>query len=56
MSYVHAHFIKTKSIKGAVDYKHSKEYKKLYKGNTSHEANLKLAAAKRLRAKQDEKK
>ena len=51
MSFVFNQFLKTGELKGTIDYKKSKEYKKLYAGNTSHVAGLRLAAAKRLRAK-----
>ena len=56
LSVVYNNFLKTGKLVGAIDYKDSKEYKKLYAKNDSHEASLRLAAAKKLRAKQEERK
>ena len=56
LSVVYNNFLKTGKLSGAIDYKESKEYKKLYAKNDSHEASLRLAAAKKLRAKQEERK
>ena len=56
MSWIYNNYLKTGEIKGAIDYKQSKEYKKLYAKNDSHQANLRLAAAKKIRAKQEDKK
>ena len=55
MSWMYNNFRRTGELKGAIDYRESKEYKKLYANNNSHEASLRLAAAKKLRAKQEEK-
>ena len=55
MSWMYNNYRKTGELKGAIDYKESKEYKKLYANNNSHKAGLQLAAAKKLRAKQEEK-
>ena len=55
MSYLFAQYIKNGKLTGAVDYKETKEYKKLYANNNSHEASLRLAAAKKLRAKMEDK-
>jgi len=49
-------YLKTGRLPNAIDYKESKEYKKLYANNRSHEAGLRLAAAKKFRAKQEDKK
>lgn len=51
MSWMYNNYLKTGKLSGAIDYKESKEYKKLYARNNSHEAGLRLAAAKKLRAK-----
>ena len=56
MSYIHSIFLKTGELKGTISYKHAKEYKKLYAGNKNHETGLRLQAAMKLRAKQEEKK
>ena len=45
LSSIFNHYVKTGEIKGALDYKETKEYKKLYLNNKSHEASLRLAAA-----------
>jgi len=56
MSWMYNNFLKKGKLTGAMDYKETKEYKKLYAKNNSHEAGLRLAAAKKLRAKQEDKK
>lgn len=56
MSFVYNNYLKKGGeLSGSIDYKQSKEYQKLYANNQSHEAGLRLAAAKKLRAKIDEK-
>ena len=56
MSWMYNNYLKTGKLTGAIDYKESREYKKLYAKNNSHEAGLRLAAAKKLRAKNEDKK
>ena len=55
MSWMYNNYLRTGKLQGAIHYKESKEYKKLYKKNDSHEAGLRLAAAKKLRMKQEDK-
>lgn len=56
MSWMYNNYLKNGKLSNAIDYKDSKEYKKHYAKNNSHEAGLRLAAAKKLRAKQQDKK
>ena len=56
LSWMYNDYLKTGKLTGAIGYKESKEYKKLYANNNSHDAGLRLAAAKRLRAAAEERK
>lgn len=56
LSVLYNNFTRTGQLVGAIDYKESKEYKRLYAKSSSHEAGLRLAAAKKVRAKADDKK
>lgn len=51
LSWMYNYYLKTGRLAGGISYKESKEYKKMYAKNNSHEASVRLSQAQKLRAK-----